>query len=125
MGGSADPSEERWLAPLWRFGRTVLLLDLALGMVVAALSIWRGWTSVVESSTAIFVGGLLLAGLGALPLVAPVLAAYQPAEMQLRLRYPETTNTDRAPGVVRISALLVTAGLVAIVYAVVVKTLIA
>ena len=125
MGGSTEPSRERWFAPLLRFGRVVLLLDLALGMVIGGLSIWQGWTSVGESSTAIIVGGLVLAGLGALPAVGPVLGALQPTQMQISWRFPDTANADRAPGVLRVSALLLTAGLVAMAYGVVVKTLFA
>ena len=125
MRGPTGPSSERWFAPLLRFGRVVLLLDLALGIVVAALSIWRGWTSVAESSTAIIVGGVVLAGLGALPAVGPVLGALQPTQMQIPWRFPDMANEDRAPGVLRVSALLVTAGLLAIAYGVAVKTLFA
>ena len=125
MGGSTETSSERWFAPLLRFGRVVLLLDLALGMLIGGLSIWRGWTSVGESSTAILVGGLVLAGLGALPMVGPVIGALQPGQIQIPWRYPETATADRAPGVLRISALLLTAGLVAMAYGIVVKTLFA
>ena len=133
---AVDGSAEPWFAPLWRFGRTVMLIDLALGLVLVVLSIWQGWTSVAESWTAILVGGALLAGLGLLPVLGPIggpaLVAivgmfagsgYYSAGHQGYPGYPDPTRDDRSPGMLRFSALLITAGLVAIAYATVVKLL--
>ena len=133
---AVDGSAEPWFAPVWRFGRTVLLIDLALGLVLVVLSIWQGWTSVAESWTAILVGGALLAGLGLLPVLGPIMGpalvgilglfasgGYASAGHQAYPGYPDTTRDDRSPGMLRISALLITAGLVAIAYATVVKLL--
>ena len=121
MSDSAGDAAEPWFAPLWRFGRTVLLLDLAMSVVVAALSIWNGWTSAEESSTAILAGGVVLGVIGLLPFVAPMLAALQPQEVFTQ--FPVASSEERPAGVLRISALFVTAGLLAIAYAAAVKTL--
>ena len=119
MGGSAEP----WFAPVWRFARAVMLIDLLLCAVVAGFSVWNGWTSVEDSSTAILVGGIVLSGSGVLPFVLPLLEALPASQMQPRLLYPEPKTEVLGPGMLRISALLTTAGLLAIAYALAVKTL--
>ena len=138
---AVDGSAEPWFAPLWRFGRTVMLIDLALGLVVVMLSTWQGWTSVAESWIAILVGGGVLAGIGLLPVLGPIMGpalvsivgmfaggGYDTAGTlghQTYPGYPDTTRDDRSPGMLRFSALLITAGLLAIAYALAVKTLFA
>ncbi|MBA4181581.1 MAG: hypothetical protein C0506_13405 [Anaerolinea sp.] len=56
--------------PYLRFARNVLLVDLAMGVVVLVVSVWRGWTSVEESTVAILAGGGALIGLAMLPGIA-------------------------------------------------------
>ena len=61
-------------APYLRFARNVLLVDLLMGAAVFVVSVWQGWTSVEESTTAIFGGGAILLGLAILPAVGPWLS---------------------------------------------------
>ena len=122
MGGSAEP----WFAPVWRFARGVMLIDLSMGLVVVALSVWKGWSSVEESSTAILIGGLVLGAIGVLPVAGPMVSGAFGAGLNtdpLRNQLPQASLVD--PSIMRIFAMFIAAGVLALVYAVVIKTLFA
>ena len=53
--------------PYLRFGRNVLIVDLAMGLVVLVVTISRGWTSLEESTLAILAGGVAILALALLP----------------------------------------------------------
>ena len=59
--------------PYLRFARNVLLVDLVMGAAVFVVSVWQGWTSVEESTTAIFVSGGALLVFAGLPFAGPML----------------------------------------------------
>ena len=123
MSGQAEP----WFAPLWRFGRSVMVLDLVLGVAVFALSLWKGWTSVEESASAILAGGALYLVIAAVPVLGPVMAALDRTQLayQFRAPVPAANENESGPQTRRISLLFVAAGLLAIAYGVAVKALFA
>lgn len=128
----SEPSgAEPAYAPYLRFARNVLIVDLVMGVAVFVLSWWQGWTSVEESTTAIFGAGAVLFGLAALPLVAPALEGvnrghgpggwYEPEVLQQARA--EAFKDAHSPMRAGFTLILLAAGMILIGYAGVVSAL--
>ena len=115
-------------APYLRFARNVLIVDMVMGAVVLALSWWQGWTSVEESTTAIFGGGAVLLAIAILPNVGPWLPIvfYSPFGSRAMSDYAQYRVLDGREdlSVMHPSATLtlLAAGAIPVVYAAVVAT---
>ncbi len=104
-----------------RFGRNVLLIDLAMAAVALGLSIWQGWTSLEEWTAVIFGGGAVLLVLAILPTMGPVLNTVSPA-LPGRVggydpRLEVLGAAERGPAFARITATLLVAGFIPVLFA--------
>jgi hypothetical protein len=116
-------------APFVRFARNVLVIDALMVALVLVLSVWRGWTSLEESSNALFGGGLVLVVLALLPLAGPWLGVmfYTPVSNTTMNEYAriqamaghEDLKTMKPPATLTLFA----AGLLPIGYALLVHAL--
>lgn len=59
---------ESWWQPIWRFTRQLVLVEALICAVCAILAWWRAW-DIDSFGNAIVVAGLVLGGIGILPLL--------------------------------------------------------
>ncbi|MBA4181580.1 MAG: hypothetical protein C0506_13400 [Anaerolinea sp.] len=123
--GGAEPT----YTPYLRFARNVLLVDLVMGAMVFGLSWKQGWTSLEESTTAIFGGGAVLLAIAILPIAGPMLNSASPTTLPGGMtdysRYRAMAAGYEEPHLMhpRATLTLLVAGFIPIAYAGVVSVL--